>query len=423
MGEGGMDVDDPLVEAAESVQALITPSAVGVETTFAALGRTVESVHADCRTISETLDALRDALSLVSQGAGAGQEWGGFGLVSLPIVGAIRAVKAAASQYVNQQTGVPLRTWTELVTSATSQFDGYVSQLDVVAELCLRYRDPAQGAVDPERARQDVETLVHVQWQTQAWKQILGRVAQLGKVVEAILQLELRGDPFGAETGSPSGSAGITGSLQKRIKEVQSRTVEKSGDLREWVLQPFVELRDRVQHLPGQTAHLAHEVALLEVMLELEIAEVRALLGEISRAEARVVGMRAAASVILPELAARLGEARHRVSVHEAYLDRLTMAHQSGQVGDRTYSVLAEEYHDVLRDSRRRLSSLEAQAETWRDDGATVLDACDTWTKLQLDVLAARRLAEQAEVAEDRLELLHRERERLAEARTILSVL
>ena len=187
-----MDVDDPLVEAAESVQALITPSAVGVETTFAALGRTVESVHADCRTISGTLEALGDALSLVSQGAGVGQEWGGFGLVSLPIVGAIRAVKAAASQYVNQQTGVPLRTWTELVTSATSQFDGYVAQLDVVAELCLRYRDPARGPVDTERGRKDVDTLVHALWQTQAWKQILGRVAQLGKVVEAILQIELR---------------------------------------------------------------------------------------------------------------------------------------------------------------------------------------------------------------------------------------
>jgi hypothetical protein len=423
MGEGGMDVDDPLVKAAESVQALITPSAVGVETTFAALGRTVETVHADCRTIAETLEALGDALSLVSQGAGAGQEWGGFGLISLPIVGAIRAVKAAASQYVSQQTGIPLTTWTELVTSSSSQFDEYLSQLDIVAELSLRYHDRAQGAVDPERARQDVETLLHVLWETQAWKQILGRVAQLGKVVEAILQIELGGDPLGAEMGSPSGSASIAGSLQKRFKEVQSRTVERSGDLREWVLQPFEELRDRVKQLPGQTEHLAHEVALLEVMLELEIAEVQALFGDISRTEARVVGMRAAASVILPELADRLGDARHRVSVYEAYLDRLTRAHQSGQVGDRTYSVLAEEYHEALRDSRSRLSSLEAQAEGWRHDGATVLDACDRWTKLQLDLLAARRLAEQAEVAGDRLELLHRERERLAEARTILSAL
>jgi hypothetical protein len=123
-----MDVGDPLVKAAESVQALITPSAVGVETTFAALGRTVETVHADCRTIAETLEALGDALSVVSQGTGAGQEWGGFGLISLPIVGAIRAVKAAASQYVSQQTGIPLTTWTELVTSSSSQFDEYAPE-------------------------------------------------------------------------------------------------------------------------------------------------------------------------------------------------------------------------------------------------------------------------------------------------------
>ena len=40
---------------------------------------------------------------------------------------------------------------------------------------------------------EDRAVLVETKWKTQAWKQILGRVAELGGVVDGILRVELPG--------------------------------------------------------------------------------------------------------------------------------------------------------------------------------------------------------------------------------------
>jgi hypothetical protein len=422
-GKDEMGDDATLVEAIDRLEALTAPSIKAIETTFAALKRTVDAVGADCRAVSETLEALGDALHVITQGTGVGQEWAGFGLVGLPIMGAIRAVKGIAGQYVKQQTGVPLSTWAELVASSSDQFATYLSRLDTVARLSERYHAPPASEIDLEQARKDQEILLDVRWETQAWKQILSRVAQLGQLVDAILQANLRGELGLPEPSGPERPAGFSGSLQRRLKEVQNRTVERSGDLGEWALQSFVEVRDRVRQLPRQTERIAHEVALLEVLLDLEIAEIRACYGEISSTEARIVGMRVAASVILPELAQRLADARQRALEYADYNLRLDGARRAGDVDERVYAILSEEYRKGLEHSRSRLAALEAQADVWRRDGRAVLDACFDWTKLQLDVLDARTLAEQAEAAGDRRILLRRERDRLEEENSVLASL
>jgi hypothetical protein len=419
-----MSDDETLVEAIERMDALIAPSTTAIKTTFAELKRTVDSVTADCRAVSETLEALRDALNMMmTQGAGAGPEWGGFGMVGLPIVGAIRAVKGIASQYVKQQTGVPLRAWTDLVVSSSDQFASYVSQLDTVAALSVRYDAADVNEIDLAQAREDRDILLDIRWQTQAWKQVLSRVAQLGQLVDAILQVKFTGEPGPPESGGFEKSPGFSGSLQRRFKDVQNRTVEKTGDLREWVLQPFVEVRDRVRQLPGQAERLSHEVALLELLLDLEIAEIRACSGEISPTESRIVGMRVAVSVILPELAHRLADARQLALEYQGYLDRLDGARTAGDVAGRVYTILSEEYRRELEGSRSRLAALEAEAGVWRRDGRAVLDAYADWTKLELEVLAARRLAGQRDAAGDRRALLQREQDRLDEAREALAAL
>ena len=400
---------------------LTAPSIESVRTTFAALERSVHGISADCRAVSETLDALGEALHVITQGGGAGQEWGGFGMIGLPIMGAIRAVKGIASQYVKQQTGVPLNTWTDLVASSSAQFEAYLSLLDKVNELSRRYQASPDRAIDLQQAREDREVLVAVRWQTQAWKQILSRVAQLGQVVDAILQVNLSGEPEVPEAGGSEKPAGLSGSLQRRMREMQTRTVEKS-DLREWVLQPFVQIRDKVKQLPSLTERLSHEVALLEVLLDLEIAEIRACLGEISPVEARIVGTRVAANVVLPELAQRLTNARRRAQAYETYLHRLSSARDAGDIDDRVHAILADEYQQGLTSSRRQLAELEAQADVWRHDGEAVLDACAEWTRLELNVLVARRLAEQQDTSERRI-LLQREWNRLEEARSVLASL
>jgi hypothetical protein len=410
------------------LKADIAPSVKTVRTTFAALNHTVDTVSAECRAISETLEAVGSALQVVTSGGGSGQQWGGFGMIGLPIVGAIRAVQGVASQYVKQETGIPLSAWTDLVASSSAQFEAYLTQLGTVAALSQRYHGQAGGEIDLEQAREDKSILVDARWRTQAWKQILSRVAQLGRLVDAVLKVNLSAGLRAPEADGPSMSStstmtsGLSSSLQKRLKEVQSRTTEKSGDLREWVLQPFVDVRDRVKQLPGQTGQLSRDIALLEVLLDLEVAEIRACLGEISPREVKVVGIRVAASVTLPELGQRLSAARQRTHAYETYLDRLAAARDAGTVDEQVYSILSEEYRNGLAESRARLADVEAEADVWRRDGSAVLDACAGWTRLQLDVLTARMLTEQQDAPEHRA-LLQRERDRVDEARSVLASL
>jgi hypothetical protein len=401
---------------------------VAVQTSFVALRRTVAVVQADCREVAETLAALEDALTVVTHGGGQGgggvQALAGFGLIGLPIAGAMRAVKALASQYVKQQTGVPLATWTEFVTSASTEFRSYLADLERVSDLAEKQRQSRDGEVDATRIRKDLKVLDDIRWRTTAWKTVLGRVAQLGQVVDAILQVDLSSvESESGENDRPEAPSGFSSTLQRRLKDVQHRTTDRSGDLREWVMRPFLDVRDKVRLLPNQVSHLSHEVGLLELFLELELAELRSLAGQLPAQDARIVQLRVAASVLLPELVHDLGEARSRVDAVEAYQHRLDQAGADGSVGAQAHERLSAEYREELVEARGRLSELESRAGGWRREGGEILRACIDWTMVELEVLAARQVAEQADSGAERRVLLEHERDRLGEARALLDLL
>jgi hypothetical protein len=416
--------DDATFEVSKDLVSLTAPSITAVGVTFAAMERSVDAISADCRAVSETLQVLNDALAVIDRGSGPGSDWGGFGVIGLPIAGAVRALKGVVSQQVRQKTGVPLTAWTDHVASYSTQFSEYVAELDTVTHLAEQYRGLTEEYHDLQQAQMDLEKLLDIRWRTKAWKQILSHVAQLGQLVEALSEVDIGGDLLeSTESGAPERTSAFSGSLQRRLKEVQSRTGEKSSGIGEWVLKPFVDAADRVRALPQQVNHLSHEVTLLEVLLDLEIAVIRAYLGQISPPEASIVGIRVAVGVILPKLAEDLADARQGVAGYETYLERLAGARSAGDVDDRAYSILSEEYRDGLEKCRARLDELEAQAAMWRREGPSVLDECSDWTNLQLEVLAIRKAVERDVAVDDRGYLLQRERERLNETRSVLASL
>ena len=166
---------------------------------------------------------------------------------------------------------------------------------------------------------------------------------------------------------------------------MQQKTTERSDDLRQWILQPFADLRDRAARLPAQTERLARQVGLLEVLLDLEIAAIGATLGEIPQAQARTVGARVAAAVLLPELAHRLAEARRAMVDHRRYRERLDAGRAAGDVPEAAYAALRPQYLANEARSTATVHDLEAQAQVWRRDGRRVLDDCDAWLRLELD--------------------------------------
>lgn len=174
-----MSENEPIVGALQPMEVITAPSIQTIRTTFGALHRSVDTVTADCRAIAETLRTLGDALHVIAQGAGLGEGAGSFGLIGQPIAGALRAVKGVAGQYVKQQTGIPLTTWTDLVASSSTQFEAYLSELDTVAQLAQGHQAATANEIDPQQAQEEQKFLLDVRWRTQAWKQILSRVAQL----------------------------------------------------------------------------------------------------------------------------------------------------------------------------------------------------------------------------------------------------
>jgi hypothetical protein len=404
------------MNAPSGIDALAASSIESAKIAFAAIKETVGLVGDDCRAVSETLGSLGDALSVLTESESPDGGLSGASLGSLPMLAAVRAAKAIAGRYVQQQTGTPLETWTDLVTDASAQFEAYLAQLETVDGIAQRYRS---AELDPGRAEEDLDVLEQTQWQTRAWKQVLGRVARLGQLVDAILRAQHHDDAAPPEAAART--SGFSASFQRRIQDVQTRTADKTGDLREWVLQPFVEIRDRVRELPAQTQRLSDQIETLEILLDLQVATIRACAGEISQAAARVVGIRVAAAIVLPDLVRRLRTARQTTVRFDNYLARLNAAR--GNVGERVYAVLNSEYRAGLQAARAELETLEAQAQAWRDGGPAVLTACGDWMAVELDVLAARALIEQQEPPGDRRRLLERERRRLDEARGLLASL
>jgi hypothetical protein len=424
-----MEHDVALGPAAGQWESMTARAVQDATVTCAAIRRTVDQVDADCRVVMETLQALGDALEMFGGGGGLGQEWSGLGLISVPVMGAIKTAKGLAGQYVKQQTGIALGSWVDFVGDSCREFDAYLAQLSQVAEVAGRRSHAVVAQADPEQVRSDLELMVATQWKTRAWKQILDRVARLGEVVDAMLKVDLGTtsqdgeDADARPTGAPGHAERFTGRLQRQLSQVQLRTTERSGELKHWLLQPFAELRDRTRRLPSQTDRLARQISLLEILLDLETARLRVWSGEIGPEQARIVGLRVAAQVQLPELGRRLSETRDSLDRHRQYLTRLAEAHGAGAVSTDACARLREEYRQAEHRDRVALAALEQEADVWRSDGATVLGACSAWVTGELDLLAARRVAEQREPDGDRATLLQVERDRLAEVRAILATL
>ena len=415
--------EDSRVRPEGELDVLAVSPVEAVQATFDVMRRTVERIEADCRSITETLEALDDALEMFSSTTGLGQEVGGFGIIGLPLLGAVKMVKSVAGQYVKQQTGHPLSDWTDFVGSSVHHFEDYLGQLQTVAAIAERDR----LELDAEHVMQDRAALVETKWKTQAWKRILNRVAQLGGVVDGILRVNLPGgeDVPGRDGGydarPPVGGLSVT--LQRRIKDVQTRATEKSDDLRQWVLQPFMALRDRAVRLPGQIEHLSHEVTLLEVLIELQLAELDASLGAVPAVQTRMIRFRVAANVVLPELARQLAEARRSLSEFDMYLERLDAGRAAGVITDDAYAALHSEYQHGRTRAEATVRALERQADVWRREGPAVLAACDAWMQVALAVAAARRYVQQPEAPASSDLLLTRERDRLDEVRVLVDAL
>ncbi len=382
--------------------------------TLDGIGHSAGLIASEARSVGQTIDALNEAFAGVI-GDGDRESFGGFGLIGLPLMATWAAIKKAAEQYVGQRTGQSLKDWMTFVEAASEQFDEYI----LVLESLQRFAVSRDETETRETDHGDRERLSDVRHTTQAWKVILDRVARIGHLVDAMLAAQTAEETV-VEDPAPDNRSKWASKLQDKVTEAVSQTSLGTAELREWLFRPLVELRDQVQELPAAVARLGEEVAMLEVKLELAIAQLEVRSGTITDDDVGVMQLRVAGTVLLPGLIAELERVEGEREEGQRHRTRLQELHAAGEIGDAVRDRLDETYAAELDLVDRQLAGLTDQMAAWRTEGPDAIAACLSWIDAELELLRGRRLVEQEEHIEDRIELLETERRRLVSVQQFL---
>lgn len=382
--------------------------------TLDGVGHSAGLISVEARSVAETIDALNDAFTGVA-GDGSRESFGGFGLIGLPLMATWAALKKAAEQYVGQRTGQSLRDWVSFVEAASTQFEHYVSVLDSLQG----FASGRAGTDSPTMVASDRDRLSDVRHTTQAWKAILGQVSQIGQLVDAILAAQVAEEPIVDELVADNRPKWAS-KIQDKMTEAVSQSNLGTAELREWLFRPLVELRDQVQELPAAVTWLGEEVAMLEVKLELAIAQLDARSGSITHDDVDIMQLRVAGTVLLPGLMAELDGVETDLAKIQEHRSDLAELHSAGQVGDDVNDRLDQMYAENLATVNDDLLQLTDDVAAWRTEGPRAVADTLSWIDAELDLLRGRRLVEGNDGIAQRITLLEAERRRLVSVRRFL---
>ncbi len=150
------------------------------------------------------------------------------------------------------------------------------------------------------------------------------------------------------------------------------------------------------------------------------IAQLEVRSGTITDDDVGVMQLRVAGTVLLPGLIAELERVEGEREERQRHRTRLQELHAAGEIGDAVRDRLDETYAAELDLVDRQLAGLTDQMAAWRTEGPDAIAACLSWIDAELELLRGRRLVEQEEHIEDRIELLETERRRLVSVQQFL---
>jgi len=385
--------------------------------TLTSVGYSATTISDDAASVTETIDAVNDAFSTVS-GDGSGSNLFGFGILGLPIMATWVAMKKAAEQYVGQRTGQSLKDWMTFVDAASEQFDHYVTVLDSLQRFIAAQSSVAEPGESWPVDSSDEEQLLDVRQATQAWKVILKRVSQLSQLVDAVLAAQTESPIDSTETSE--GKSKWTSMLQDKVSDAVSQGNFGNAELREWLLRPLVDLRDQIQDLPGAVDRLAEEVSVLEVKLELAVAQLQALRGTIAEDDVELMELRVAGTVLLPDLISELNRAESELEEIESHREKLSDLHSDGKISDVVRERLDAVYAKDRASAVGKLARLNSDVSRWQTDGSKAIADGLSWVDGEVDFLDARQKVESDDGISQRITLLKAERRRLGAVREFL---
>ncbi|MCU0487886.1 MAG: hypothetical protein MUE67_02915 [Anaerolineales bacterium] len=414
------------------IEALIQPSYDNILATLFLLKELYEEVDENSQTVKETLrigvellDALQGSSSLADSIPSP---------LALPLPLAIKAVSLAASKIVQQRTGISLASWSELMSSTLAQFEEYLANLKTIAELAKKKQAPEKEEdVTPTRLKEDLKLLEETNAKTQIWNQMTAKILKLSQLAESLIESgKSAAAPPKAEPLPPAPPAGVggafkqkIGSLGDKIGDSVSRFSSEHENLVEPVMAPLYHLREKASLLKGQIETLSSTIQQFDEMLDLEAAQIKARLGQISAIEVKVLSRRIAVAVAIPRLKRDLLQARAACTAYQSYLEKLAPAARQGQISKPAYEALSFEYQEHLKNADTRRLKLEREASAWKQASHPILDPGLDWLKQSQEIVNGRELVgelDSHQAREKRLKI-KRELERFEKAIKILDEL
>lgn len=414
------------------IEALIQPSYDNILATFILLKELSEEVEENSQAVKETLrigvellDALQGSSSLADSIPGP---------LALPLPLAIKAVSLAASKIVQQRTGISLSSWTELMSSTLAQFEDYLANLKTIAELAKKKQAPEKEEdITPAKLKEDLKLLEETNAKTQIWNQMTAKILKLSQLADSLIESgKSAAAPPKAELPPPTPPAGVggafkqkIGSLGEKIGDSVSRFSSEHENLVEQVMAPLYHLREKASLLKGQIETLSNTIQQFDEMLDLEAAQIKARLGQISAIEVKVLSRRIAVAVAIPRLKRDLLQARAACTAYQGYLEKLVPAAKQGQITEPAFEALLFEYQEHLKNAEAKRQRLEQEVSAWKQASHPILDPGVDWLKASNEIVNGRELVGEldAHQAREKRLKIKREVERFEKAIKILDEL
>lgn len=373
------------------VEAMISPSAQTIQETYESLERLIAEINEDSRAVDDTLKLASDILNALGSSADLHGSW--LNPITLPIPAAMKAVSAAVSRYVEQRTGFSVRNWAEFADSSRAEIEAYLIQLQQVAELAQRSYGSSSGpsAIAAQQLRGDRDLLEETKRKTALWEPVIARLTKLHELARSMLEAAEK-EQEQEESVKPDRSGWLkkVDDARRVIGDAVDGVRDRYHDQLDKLMTPLRDLRNRAIQLQGQVIKLEQSVSRLRYLLDLEVAQIRAALGEIPEEESENLSRRIAVHIIVPQLKERLSGARSEARAYQTYLERLHRRHEDGEVGDEVYDSLATEYQSNLQAATSEVSALERQADIWKKHGMAILSRGRQWLEREIEMIAIR---------------------------------
>lgn len=414
-----------------TIEDMIVPSIQTIHNTYEVLRCLTQDISEDSKAIIDTLQVVCDLLDAIDGSNSPANSLQGLGLITLPLPVVLLAVSATLSKYIQNRTGISLKSWSEFVRSSQVQFDQYLTQLGKIAELSTQNNKSDEEAIkfSPEQLYHAEELLENTKLKTKLWRPIMIEITKLNQLFDSILEFKVEdtqsdqqneeiSESVESKRGLGSKLKGMAGSLKNQATKNES--IQKSWE--QMIAKHIRALRKRVDQLGDQIERLSNSMFGLEELLDLEIAQIKSLRGEITDLELDVLSKRIAVTITIPQLINQLKTARQDVANCQKYLQNLNTRYQQNEIKTKVYETLKNEYQASLDTTNSTLSTLERRASAWKNKGRPTLETGKSWLKMELDIVRARKLVEEIDndEAQQREKVLKREIKRFEEAEKLL---